>query len=70
MTIAIGYSHAFRLHEHDYIHNGKKLVNPLDSISKAKHMSIGVAELGHLVTTSTKEYKVNVLDTKQIERKN
>src|SRR5450759_4435948 len=69
-----GFTYAYGLHDQDYIHNDKKLVNPLDSVTRTLQMGTGVAELGHLVTISTlydiKDHKLNAEDTKRTDRQN
>ena len=44
----LGEKRIFGLHDQDFIHNGKKLINPLDSVVKNLQLGFDVCYLDHL----------------------
>jgi len=62
------------LHDQDYIHNTKKLVNPLDSVAKTLKMGSKMVNISHLVMVSEQfqshEHGMTLEDIKRIDRQN
>lgn len=69
-----GFIHAHGLHDQDYIHNGKKLINPLDSTARTLKLGDHVASLCHFVTLcelyKPDEHGLNREDILRTDRQN
>lgn len=66
--------HAYGLHDQDFIHNGKKLVNPLDSTSRILKLGTWVANLSHIIHCyhlyNNNDHGLNEEDIKRTDRQN
>jgi hypothetical protein len=66
--------YAHRLHDQDYIHNAKKLINPLDSTAKVLKLGVELASISHLAQVfdmySIAEHGLTMEDIKRTDRQN
>lgn len=62
------------MHDQDYIHNGKKLLNPLDSSVKTLQLGGDIATIGHIGMIFNKytqdEHGLRMVDVKRDDRQN
>lgn len=74
MTTVGGVCHAHGLHDPDFIHNGKKLVNPLDSITRVMKLGAEVAAFSHINHVyelyDAKDHAMNHEDVLRSDRQN
>lgn len=74
LVIVKGKTYLSRLHDQEYIHNAKKLVNPLDSTTKILKLGAKMANIFHLVQIcniyDVVEHGLTMEDIKRTDKQN